>query len=416
MTESNEKKILILGGGFAGVKCALELQKKGLGNVKITLVSDRPHFEYHGALYRLVAGHSPLEVCIPINQIIDEKRVDFSVDTIVSIDPGSHEAKGESGSVYQYDTLVIALGAETNFFNIPGLKEYSFGMKTISNALALKRHIHEVIESCIKGTKADNLCAGNFVVVGGGATGVEIAAELAVYTKKLAKIHGIEPTLMNVELLEAGARILPILPVSFTGRIEEKIRSLGVNVLLNRAIEKSDIENAYLNDMQLKTKTVIWTAGVRANHLIEEAGFPIQKTGKAEVDEHMHIKGHGDIFVSGDAAATDLSGMAQTALYDGEYIADVIEAELLGRQPRTYSPRQPIYAIPAGPGWAGTLLFGSLKTYGKLGWFLRRVVDMVVFLSLLPPKKAFEAFGSHKQTCEACPVCCAYEEKYAGSL
>ena len=196
--EKNAHKILILGGGFAGVKCALELQKKNLDNVKITLVSDRPHFEYHGALYRVVAGSSPLEVCVPIREILDFEKIEFVVDRIAKIDPKNFEVCSEQGSCYEYDTLVVGLGSETNYFGIPGLEEHSHGMKTIPDALALKGHIHEVIEACVNGTKADKLCAGNFVVVGGGPTGVELAAELAVYTRKLAKKHGIEPSLMNV--------------------------------------------------------------------------------------------------------------------------------------------------------------------------------------------------------------------------
>jgi NADH dehydrogenase len=407
-----EIRVVIIGGGFAGIKCALELQEKNLKGVRITLIGDRPHFEYHGALYRLVAGHSPLEVCVPVNEIIDEKKVEFLESKISKIEPKEKRAISEDGSEYSYDYLVVALGAETNYFDIPGLEKHSYGMKTIPDALLLKRHIHEVIESCVNGTKADNLCSGNFVVVGAGATGVELAAELAVYTRKLAKIHNIEPSLMNVELIEAGKRILPTLPEPFAKRIERRVRSLGVNIRLNRAIEKNDIENVYLNDMKLKTKTVIWTAGVKANHLIKDAGFQIDNIGKALVDEHLQSVDYKRIFFAGDAASTLFSGMAQTALYDGEYIADIIEDDLKGHRPRYYYPGKSIYAIPAGPGWSG-IVWGPLRLYGAVGWFVRRVVDLVVYRSFLPAKKAYDLFLSHKQACEACPVCCAYEQELA---
>lgn len=401
--EDSEHKVLILGGGFAGIKCALELQKKNLENVKITLVGDRPHFEYHGALYRTVAGSSPLEVCIPVATILDMDKVEFLVERISKIDLEKKQVHDESGSCYAYDTLVIALGAETNYFGIPGLEEHSHGMKTIPDALALKRHIQEVIESCVDGTKADKLCAGNFVVIGGGPTGVEVAGELAVYTKELAREHGLEPSLMSVELIEAGPRILPSLPPKFAKKIANRIRSLGVNFRLNRAIQKSDIENVYLRDMELKTKTVIWTAGVQANHLIKDAGLKVDRLGKAEVTQHMQAVDHEDVYLSGDAAATLYSGMAQTALYDGEYIANTIEAKLKGKEPGHYFPGRPIYAIPAGPGWAGTK-FGPIQVYGKLGWFLRRIVDLVVYRSFLSPRKAYEAFSMHYQTCDVVVV------------
>ncbi len=407
---ATETKVLIVGGGFAGIKCALEFQEKNIRNIKVTLIGDRSHFEYHGALYRLVAGHSPLEVCVPVAEILDEEKVEFLVDKIKKIDPRTKQVMGTDGSVYGYDVLVVALGAETNYFNIPGLEEHSLGMKTIPDALALKRHIHEVIESCADGTKADKLCAGNFVVIGGGATGVEVAAELAVYTKKLAKIHAIEPSLMNVELIEAGKRILPTLPERFAKKIERRVRSLGVNVRLSRAIQKSDIENVYLRDMALKTKTVVWTAGVRANRLITEAGFQTDNLGKALVDKNLQSVDHKDVYFAGDAASTLFSGMAQTALYDGEYIADVIVDKQNEQKIRHYYPGKSIYAIPAGPGWAG-IVWGPLRLYGALGWFVRRVVDLVVYRSFLPPKKAYDLFLSHKQACEACPICCAYEQE-----
>lgn len=410
-----ETKVLILGGGFAGTKCALELQKKNLENVKITIISDRPHFEYHGALYRVVAGHSPLEVCLPLCQVLDERKVEIVEDKITKIDHHNHEVHGESGSTYTFDHLVIALGSETNYFDIPGLEEHSFGMKTIPEALALKRHIHETIEDCVKGTKEDKLCGGNFVVVGGGPTGTELAAELAVYTKKLAKTHGVEPSLMNVELIEAGPRILPKLPEAFAKKIEAKMRSLGVNIRTNRAVLKEDVENVYLRDMQLKTKTVVWTAGVAANRLIKEAGFSVNEIGRAEIDDHLHAKDYTNVYLSGDVADTPYSGMSQTALYDGEYIADAIELHIKKNICTLYEPQKVAYSIPVGPGWAGTMWKGMVF-YGRSGWVLRRLADLQVFMKLLPFRKALEAFSSHRQTCEACPVCCAYEDEYQSNL
>ena len=189
------------------------------------------------------------------------------------------------------------------------------------------------------------------------------------------------------------------------------MRSLGVNVRKNRFVLSEDIEQVYLRDMQLKTKTVIWTAGVTANKLIRDAGFSVNKLGRAEVDEHLHAKGFENVYLAGDVADTKYSGMAQTALHDGAYIADAIEQHLKKKVCTLYEGAPVAYSIPVGPGWAGTMWRG-LTFYGSFGWFLRRFADFKVFLSLLPFKKALNAFGSHKQTCEACPFCCSYEEEF----
>jgi len=141
--------VLILGGGFAGVMTAKRLSEYRLPNVRIRLVSDRSNFEYHGALYRYAAGHPLMEVCMPLRDIINEDRVEIVTDRVVSIDKEKEMVFGESGSTYRYDTLVIGLGAETNFFGIPGLEEYSFGMKTIDQANELKKHLKQTLHTCV---------------------------------------------------------------------------------------------------------------------------------------------------------------------------------------------------------------------------------------------------------------------------
>lgn len=397
--------ILIVGGGFAGVKCARSLAKKRLPvGTTIRLISDRVHFEYHGALYRIVAGHSPLEICLPLRDTIDTKKVDIVEDCIDAIDTKKQSLTGASGSTYDYDTLVLALGSETVYFDVPGLQEHSYGIKTINDALRLKRHIHETIQACTKSATEKKVCGGNFVVIGGGATGVEIAAELAVYGKRVAKKHGLAPALVQVELIEAQSRILSTLPEDFVAPIEAKLRSLGVNIFVNRAVTKRQVGGVMMKDMTMKTTTVIWTAGVRAHHLIEDAGLALGAGKKAIVCSHLKAKGYDNIYIAGDAALTPLSGMAQTALQDGAYIARSIARELHGKKPRPYNPLSSIYAIPVGPGWAGSM-WHQIRLYGKLGWMVRRVVDLVVYLALLPLGKVPAAFSAHRRVSESCPAC-----------
>ncbi|MBI4004986.1 FAD-dependent oxidoreductase, partial [Candidatus Roizmanbacteria bacterium] len=132
-------RIIIVGGGFAGVRVALDLAKYKNSNSKIVLISDTSHFEYHPALYRVVTGRSPLEVCIPLQDIFQGKNTEIVCDSITNVDISNHQLKGASGSTYHYDILILALGSETVYFNVPGLREYSFGFKSIQEALKLKR-------------------------------------------------------------------------------------------------------------------------------------------------------------------------------------------------------------------------------------------------------------------------------------
>jgi NADH dehydrogenase len=402
----NEKHIVIIGGGFTGIATALALEKRHLPNTKIILLADRPHFEYHGALYRTVTGRSPLEVCIPLRDIFLGKKVEVLEDKVASIDKNAKTVHGSSGSRYHYDYLVLGMGSVTNYFGIEGLDKYSYGMKTVSEAIRLKQHITETLLTCKIdfASKTEQICDAHFVIIGAGATGVELSAEIAVYARQLAVEYGIDPSLVSVDLIEGAGKILPALPKKFTDRIEHHLRGVGVNIFLNRSIEKEEYESVYMKDMQMKARTVVWTAGVRANPLYEEMGLVVDKRGKAEVDGTLCAKGESNIFIGGDGANTKYSGMAQTALDHGKHIAGAIIAIESGRKPEMLTEKPPVYAIPSGPGWAG-ILWGDFAIYGTAGWMVRRLVDFIVFWNVLPPAKAIKVFRTSQSICDSCSVC-----------
>jgi NADH dehydrogenase len=403
---NTEKQIVIIGGGFGGVACALRLGKKRLPGVKIRLVSPLPHFEYHAALYRVVTGRSPLEVCIPLAEIFEGIDVEIVRDQIQGISIKDRRVFGSSGSVYGFDQLVIAAGSETTYYDTPGLKDLAFGFKSIDEALRLKRHLHEMVGEAAKQTaKEEMVKLAEVVVVGGGASGTELAAELAGYMDRLCHEHKLDPSLVTVELIQSPGRLVPDLPVRVSEKIEEKVRSLGVNVLVNRRLVKEEVETVFLKDRELKAKTLVWTAGVKGNSLIVQTkGLQLNEKGQVVVDHGLKAKSLNGIYVVGDAAATAYSGMAQTALYDGRFVADRIIARYTNGEVPKYSPRPPIYAIPAGPGWAAVVI-GKRQIYGKLGWVVRRLLDLWVFKQILPWAKAWVAFKEGERLCESCEVC-----------
>jgi NADH dehydrogenase len=408
-TES-KKRIVIVGGGFAGIRAALELSRRVGERAEITLIASRPHFEYNPALYRYVTGNSSIEVCIPLDLIFKGKKVTVVRDYVTSLDKAGKKVSCESGKEYAYDKLILALGSETTYMGIPGLKEHSYGMKTVTEALRLKEQVIATLYLVKEHNEtSDKIRDANFVVIGGGATGVEMAGRLIEYARALAEEMKLDPTLVSVSLIEGASKVLFRLPKDFTDPIEEHLRRSGVTLLMNRRVMKQEVEDIYLKDMQMKTSTVIWTAGVRANILYEASGFTVNPQGKVDVDEHLYARRGEGIFVVGDGAQTKYSGWAQTAFYDGKYVAKVIESEMNGKSLPVYDAPNPVNAIPAGDGWAGVLidLWGvNITFYGRIGWWFRRLADLRSFMVILPFRHAYKVWtgGCLSDTCDVCGV------------
>jgi len=405
MGEGSQKhRVIIVGGGFSGIRAAQELAKHS-NEFDITLISDQPHFEYHAALYRVVTGRSPLEVCIPLSTIFENSPVKVVEDTIQTVYPKTKQILGKDGSKYIYDSLILALGSENAYLNVPGLREHSFTLRSINDALRLKRHIHETFIDAAIGLKNGQRHPIHLVLVGGGPTGVELSGELAIYARHMAKHHHLDPNTIIIDLFESGERLLGMLDKRVSELAFERLHQLGVNIFLNTPILENRIEAVYLADMKLKTKTLIWTAGVMTNQLYSKIkGLTFNSVGRVLVDLSMQAKGMHDLYVIGDAAASMYSGMAQTALYDGTFVAENLRRKLHGRPIVSYSPRQPISAIPIGPGWAMVVTKLGLIT-GRLGWWLRRIADWRFFNSILPLSKAFRAFSDGSHLSETCPIC-----------
>jgi NADH:ubiquinone reductase (H+-translocating) len=386
MKTHKQQKVLILGGGFVGIKTALELYKSGPEKYDITVISSKPNFEYHGALYRIATGYNVQEVCLPLEEIFAGKRITVVQDTVKRILPKSNEVECVHTGKHSYDTVVIGLGSQISCFGICGMEEHAFGMKTIEDALQLKHHLHSVLDDVQHGTLDQKRAACNIVVAGAGATGVEVAGDILHYMKELCKQRSIDENLVNVHLIEAMPKVLPAFSQRFSNRIAKRLRSLGVIIRTGCPVTNVTATSIELPDETLQTKTVIWTAGVCANHLIGEAGLPVDKRGRALVNRKLQVEGYENMYAAGDAASTPKSGMAQIALYDAKHIAHMIDRK--GRSSKQYKPNNPIYAIPAGYNWAGVQI-GALRVYGTLGWVLRRVVDFVVYASFYPALKAF---------------------------
>lgn len=387
-------KVVIVGGGFGGVRTALLLANK-IG-VEVRLISSQGYFEYHAALYRSATGRSPLEVAIPLSDFFAfAENVEVVEDTISDINDKDNYVTGESGSRYNYEALVLALGNVTEYYRIKGLREYAYGVKTIHEALRLKRHLHEQLLS------ADS--DRNYVVIGAGATGVELSAELSDYLKKIRKRHGIKHS-FTVDLIESDPRALSAMPTDFSATVGRRLKKLGVKTIFNTPVRSETVDSIQLPRGPMNTHTVIWTAGVTNNPFFSKFPelFHLGGAGRVEVDQYLQAA--PGIYVIGDSAATPYSGMAQTALHDAEFIVNNLLRKLKGRPAMEYKPKQPVYAIPVGTRWAA-VLWGNARIYGRLGWVLRRLADLKLYLKFLPIRKALTTWRYGFVDEETCAVC-----------
>lgn len=398
-------QVTIIGGGFAGIKTALELVRRRTPDTAVRIISTSAHFEYHARLYRVLSGHSPLEVCIPLSDIFKGSFVEIVTDSITEIHRANRIVRGASGKEYAYDTLVVCPGAQTNYYDTPGLAELSYSINSIRRVHELKRHLHEIFASCQSMNPEDKVCSAHIVVVGGGATGVETAGELARYTRKLAIHHGFDPSYVTIDLIHSRSRLLQELPEQVSEAVATRLRTLGVNIFMNRRVMKEEIEEVYLKDMEMKTKTLIWCAGLAPHKLVADSDeFVRDETGRVAVNEYLQLPTDNSVYVLGDCAAGKFSGMAQTAIHQGDYAASVIDASIREKQGRPYVPKRPFYLIPVGPGWA-SFTYGSFCFHGSIPWMLRALADLRFFLSILPIGKAWTAFSSDRVLWETCPEC-----------
>ena len=388
-------KVIIVGGGFGVIRTAQNhANKQGF---EVRLVSPQTYFEYHAALYRSATGRSPLEVAIPLVDFFSKYRnIEVVQDKISAIDPKEKTLTGESESVYKYDVVIFAIGAVTQYFGIKGLAEYSYGVKTINEALELKREIHDDLVS-------ERQAERNYVVVGAGASGVELSGELMHYLKYVRKQHGINGN-YKVDLIEAAPNVLPNLPQNFTDRIAKQIENLGINTYFNTAVQSETVDKIKLPKGDIKSHTVVWTAGLANNPFFQKYPdlFPAGKGGKIVVSDYLEAAPH--IYVIGDGALTKYSGMAQTAVHDANFVTNNLKRSLKGESPIAYQPKRPVYAIPAGHKWSA-VLWGNIKIYGYFGWILRRLADLKLYLIFLPLSKAFTTWQygfASQESCEQC--------------
>lgn len=386
-------KVLIVGGGFGGVKTALELAEND--RYIVTLLSDGTDLRYYPTLFHTATGGRRANSSIPLQKIFEGKRVTLINATAKSIDRELRILSTKNGKQLDYDFLIIGLGVVTNYFGIPGLPEYSYSIKSQAEVARFKAHLHKQL---LDDKKPDL----HYVIVGAGPTGIELAGALPAYLKYIMKNHGVSDQKIHIDLVEALPRLLPRLPKHTSKVVGRRLRKLGIRLYLGKAVQGQTADELTVNSKPIRSHTVVWTAGVTNHPFFKENDFVITKRGKVSVDAYLQAE--ENIFVIGDNANTPYSGLAQTALHDGEFVAKNLDRKARGKSYKSYVAKEPVTVIPAGPYWAA-VIWGKLRLHGRPGWLLRQASEIVGFHDLQPWPKAARQFLTQFEIEDNCAVC-----------
>jgi len=396
---AHKQRVLIVGGGFGGVKTALDLSQDD--RFEVTLLSDSPELRYYPTLYHTATGGQRANSSLPLAALFAGKSVSVVQGTAQTLDRKTKTITTADGQSYAYDSLVLALGVVTNYFGIPGLAEYSYSIKSQAEVQRFKAHLHQQLAD-------EHAPDPHYVIVGAGPTGIELAGALPGYLHHIMKQHGVRDRAVHIDLIEALPRLLPRLPKDVSRSVRRRLKRLGIRLYLGSAVQGETADELTVNGKPIRSHTVIWTAGVTNHPFFAENKFVLMGRGKVAVD--VYLQAEPDIFVIGDNANTPFSGLAQTALHDGEFVARNLHRRAGGKGFKSYVAQEPITVIPAGPHWAA-VIWGKLHFYGWLGWLVREAADLVGFHHLEPWPKAAKQYLTEFTEQDDCPVCAAAQTR-----
>jgi NADH dehydrogenase len=367
-------RVVIVGAGFGGLQAARKLAASA---VQITLIDRRNHHTFQPLLYQVAtAGISPGEIAAPIRWIMrGYKNVEVLLGEVQDIDLGRRLVKLTDLDV-QYDYLIVASGASHAYFGHDEWEPLAPGLKTIEDALEIRRRVLLAFELAERqAASGEGHVKLNFVIVGGGPTGVELAGTLAEISRQVLanEFTSINPKETRIILLEGGPRVLPAYPDDLSRSAEQQLRSLGVEVHTSAMVTGIEPGAVLLGQTRISAAVILWAAGVAASPLGKKLGAPLDRAGRVLVNPDLSIPGHPEVFVIGDLAALKgedgkwLPGVAPTAIQEGIATARNIRCELSGepRQNFHYHDKGSLATIGRA---AAVAQFGKVHISGFLAW------------------------------------------------
>ena len=321
----NKPKVVILGGGFGGLAAARALYK----TADVTVVDRHNYQTFLPLLYQVsTAGLAADHVAYPIRGALRKTPVKFRMGSPISIDHKNKEVKLDSSELLKFDHLIVALGSVTADFGIPGVKEFTLGMKTVSEALTIRAEIMRRFEDLCRFEDDTKL---SITVIGGGPTGVEMAGAIAELIRgPLKSDQANAASHIDITLIEAGPRLLPPFAPSLSARTKKDLEKLGVKVLLNAAVKEVEHRKIVLKDgAVIPSEITIWAAGVKGSDAMAQLNLPTAGN-RVAVDPTMQVKNYPNIWALGDIAAaigkdgSTLPMVAPVAIQQGKFIAKQI--------------------------------------------------------------------------------------------
>ena len=342
-------RVVIVGAGFAGLQAALHLADKP---VQVLLIDRRNHHTFQPLLYQVaLAALSPGDIAQPIRSIFRNRRnVEVLMDEVVGIDTGARSVHLRSDADMQYDYLILATGSTHSYFGHDAWEPNAPGLKTVEDAIEIRRRILLAFELAERqALEHGSHPPLNFVVIGGGPTGVELAGAISDISRLYMRqdFRHIDPSNAHVILVEGGPSILASYPQDLSRKATEELQALGVEVRTNAQV--TDVQAGYVvaNGQKIESVVTLWAAGVQASPLGKMLGAEMDKRGAIVVDAYLNPANHREIFVCGDLAhvvenGKQVPGVAQPAMQMGVHAAKAILADLAGK------PQAPFHYFDKG--------------------------------------------------------------------
>ncbi len=324
------RKIGILGGGFAGLYTIFYIRKYLGEGIDITLFDKRNYLLYTPVLHEMATGTvNARHVVIPIREVIDPRQVHIRCEKVIMVDLTGKAFETPSG-VFTFDYLFLAPGSEPNFYSIPGVPENCIPFKTIEDAIRLRNHLVNVLEQgALEKDSQERRRLLTIVVAGGGCTGVEVVAEIAQFINLILNkdYPEIKRSEVRIYLIEALDKILPSFPQYLSNMATERLRRMGIEILLDSPIQWANEESIGLKDgREIPNGTLVWAGGVRARDVSLRPEVERDQNGRIIVDDHLGIPSYPGVFAIGDGAhfryhGNSLPPTASVAVQEARYVA-----------------------------------------------------------------------------------------------
>jgi NADH dehydrogenase len=342
-------QVVIVGAGFGGLAAARVLAG---APVRVTIVDRSNHHLFQPLLYQVaMAALSPAEIAVPIRAVFrEDQNVTVLMAEVVSFDLERRSLALADGTSLAWDYLVVAAGAETNYYGHPEWSLYAPGLKSIEDAIEIRRRVLVALERAESARDEDLRHALlTFVVIGGGPTGLELAGAIAELARPIAEsdFRRIDPSWIKVVLVEAGERLLAAFDPRLSQKARDSLAEIGVEVRTGERVTNIDAQGVWLDGEVIRSQSILWTAGVRASGLAARLAVPLDRGGRIVVRDDCTLPGHPRVFAIGDIARFDtpdgpLPGVSPVAMQQGRHVARMIERDRRGE------PHEPFHYVDKG--------------------------------------------------------------------